>query len=136
MKTILVIEDAANLLRFVNVNLSVEGYRVLGADSGRKGLELARRVAPDLIVLDLMIPQMGGWELLARLKSHPDLHLVPVVILTASANAEEEARARRMGAVDYLIKPLSAAELVRRIKRALGSDRGQTGAASRKEGSE
>ncbi len=120
MQTILVVEDAENLLRFVRVNLGVEGYTVLGATSGRRGLEIALEARPNLIILDLMLPQMGGWELLARLRSHPDLTAIPVLILTATANPEEEARARRMGATDYLVKPVSASELIRRVKRIVG----------------
>jgi DNA-binding response OmpR family regulator len=120
MKTILVVEDAENLLRFVRVNLGVEGYTVLGVNSGRRVLELAVEAKPDLIILDLMLPQLGGWELLARLKSHPELASIPVLILTAAAQQQEEDRARRMGAVDYLVKPVSANELVRRVRRIVG----------------
>jgi len=118
-KIILVVEDKESLLKFMQVNLGVEGYEVIGATTGRQAWELARSQYPDLILLDLMIPHMGGWELLAKLKAHPDLHTVPVAIITATASAEEEARARRMGAADYLIKPLSASELVRRVARLL-----------------
>jgi len=120
MKTILVVEDAENLVRFVRVNLGVEGYTVTSARSGREGLEAALQTKPDLIILDLMLPQMGGWELLSRVRSHPDLYRIPILILTATANPEEEAHARRIGATDYLVKPVSASELVRHVRRILG----------------
>ena len=131
MKTIIVVEDTENLLRFVRVNLGVVGYTVLGVNSGRRLLELAVEAQPDMIILDLMLPQMGGWELLASLKSNPLLHQIPVLILTATADPEEVERARRMGAADYLVKPISANELVRRVRRILESG---SGPESRPEG--
>jgi two-component system, OmpR family, phosphate regulon response regulator PhoB len=119
MKIILVVEDSENLVRFVRVNLELEGFTVLATASGRQAMEMATESRPDLVILDLMLPQMGGWELLARLKSHPELYRIPILILTAAADPEEEVRARRMGATDYIVKPVSANELVRRVKRVL-----------------
>lgn len=119
MKTILIVEDAEYLLRFARMNLNIEGYTVLEAHTAHQGLEAALESRPDLVILDVALPQLQGWELLAQIRSHVDLHALPVLVLSDSAKPDDERRARRMGAVAYLVKPISAGQLVRHVKRAL-----------------
>ncbi len=119
MKTIVVIEDDENILRFIRVNLNVEGHVVIGTRSARQGLEAAIETRPDLIILDVILPELSGWELLAQISSHRVLHSTPILILTDTENVDEEMRARRMGATDYVVRPVSANELVRHVRRLL-----------------
>lgn len=123
VKTILVIEDEDPLQRFVEANLRAQGYRVVQATDGEEGLSLARKERPDLILLDLMLPRLDGWEVLNCLQASAVLKRVPVAVITASANSEEKDRACRLGAADYLIKPMSAEELVDRVRELLGGVR-------------
>lgn len=123
VKTILVIEDEDPLQRFVEANLRAQGYRVVQATDGEEGLSLARKERPDLILLDLMLPRLDGWEVLNCLQASAVLKRVPVAVITASANSEEKDRACRLGAADYLIKPMSAEELVDRVRDLLGGVR-------------
>jgi len=121
-KTVLLIEDDLHLQRFVAANLAAEGLRVLHAADGDRGLDLARRERPALVLVDLMLPGPSGWDVLAGLQAS-DLGL-PTAVITAAAAAEDEERARTMGARDYLIKPLSAPELVQRVRLLLASPGG------------
>jgi CheY-like chemotaxis protein len=119
MKRILVIEDEADVLTFASRVLKLEGYHILQAEDGDKGLRLAREKECALVLLDLRLPTIDGWAVLEQLKSGPELSAIPVVVFTASAAASERERALSMGAVDYLVKPLSAADLRASIARAL-----------------
>jgi len=108
---ILVIEDEADVLRFVCRVLTLERFDVLEADNSEEGLELARQHKCALVLLDLRLPGEDGWLVLERMKSEPALRGIPVVVFTASAGTQQRARALRMGAVGYLVKPLSAADI-------------------------
>jgi DNA-binding response OmpR family regulator len=122
MPTVLIIEDDPNVRKFVSVNLSRRGYRVISATDGEDGLTQARTERPDLVLLDLKLPGADGWATLEALRADPDLTHILVVIITASAVEEEERRARQLGAVNYLIKPLSAQDLVAAVRAALGEE--------------
>ncbi len=117
-ETIVLIEDDPHLRRFVAANLGVEGYRIVQAADGEAGLALVERERPALILVDLMLPGTSGWDVLARLQARGDS--TPTAVISAAAGAEDVARARALGARDYLIKPLGAAELVRRVRCLLG----------------
>ena len=110
-KAVLIIEDEADVLNFVSRVLELEGYRVLQAEDGDKGIRMARENPIALVLLDLRLPGIDGWSVLFQMKSEPALAEIPVVILTASAGVSQRDRALSMGAADYLIKPLSAASL-------------------------
>jgi CheY-like chemotaxis protein len=118
-KRILVIEDEADVLTFASRVLKLEGYPVLQAEDGDEGLRLAREKECALVLLDLRLPTIDGWDVLEQLKNEAELSAIPVVVFTASAAASERERAFSMGAVDYLVKPLSAADLRASIARAL-----------------
>jgi len=122
MPTVLIIEDDPNVRKFVSVNLSRRGYRVISATDGENGLTQARTERPDLVLLDLRLPGADGWVTLEAIRADPDLARILVVIITASAVEEEERRARQLGVVDYLVKPLSAQDLVAAVRAALGEE--------------
>lgn len=91
------------------------GYNVIQAGDGREGLESARASAPDLIILDIMLPVMNGVEMLKVLKADPDLKSIPVIILTAQSSEPAVVEGFRLGADDYITKPFKTQELVARI---------------------
>ena len=122
MAKILIIDDEENLQKLVRANLSARHYQVVLAADGEKGLKTAQKERPDLIFLDLMMPGMSGWDVLARLKADNDLKKIPVIIMTASIQKAQEERATGMGAVSYLIKPFGIEELMRHVKGALQFD--------------
>lgn len=113
---ILLIEDEANLRRTLKLNLKDEGYKVITAADGRDGLEKARSKAPDLVVLDLMLPGLDGLSLLRALRQESD---VPVLMLTARSSEIDKIVGLESGADDYLTKPFSLGELLARIRALL-----------------
>ncbi len=122
-KTILIIEDEADVLKFASRVLELEGYPVLQAENGEEGLRLVRESQPALVLLDLRLPGIDGWAVLEEIKGEPELVAIPVVVFTASAGTPQQERALSMGAVDYLVKPLSAASLKEAVDRVLGQKR-------------
>ncbi|HQY95035.1 response regulator transcription factor [Caldilinea sp.] len=119
--TILVIEDDRQIRRVVQGYLAQAGYRVLTASDGETGLALAQHEKPALIVLDLMLPGLDGWEITRRLRQSSDPAVANVHILMLTARVEEGDRVRglALGADDYVIKPFSPRELVARVQAAL-----------------
>jgi CheY-like chemotaxis protein len=118
-KTVLIIEDEALVRNFASRVLELDGYRVLGAGTGEDGLRLARKNKVALVLLDLRLPRDDGWMVLEQIKKDPELSAIPVVVFTASAGVPQRNRALVMGAADYLVKPLSAAELREAVGRVL-----------------
>ena len=116
---ILVVDDDPDILQFVEMNLDMEGFDALTAESGRVALELARERPPDLILLDVMMPEMDGLTVLRRLRSSPATSSIPVVLLTAKALAEDRVRGLDLGADDYITKPFDVEELMARVKAVL-----------------
>jgi len=120
---ILVIEDEPNIQKLARVNLTTSGYEVLIAANGEEGLRLAEAEKPDLILLDLMLPGMSGWEVLNNLRAMPDVEKAPVVIIiTAAVRQGDAEKARAMGAAGYLAKPFAADELLMEVKKVLGGE--------------
>lgn len=121
MQRILVVEDHE-----LNMDLMVqllEGkYEILTATDGASGIELARQERPDLILMDLSLPVMDGWEAARRLKANDDLKHIPVIALTAHVMMGDEERARECGCDDYLTKPLDEDLLFEKLDRFLGKD--------------
>lgn len=120
-ETILVIEDEPSIRQGLELNLRHEGYKVSCAASGEEGLELARKIEPDLIVLDLMLPGIGGHDVLRALRREG--REMQVVILSALNREEDVIVGLQLGADDYVAKPFSVAELLARIEAALRRDR-------------
>jgi len=119
MKTILVIEDERDLLELIAFNLEREGYRVITALDGTAGLESARAVSPDLIILDLMLPGIMGTEICKILKKSEKTSTIPVIMLTAKGEEIDRVVGFEVGADDYVVKPFSNRELMLRIKAVL-----------------
>jgi CheY-like chemotaxis protein len=120
MKTVLIVEDVA-LNRELLVQLLEDRYRLVLAEDGVAALERAAEGQPDLILMDLSLPRMDGWEATRRLKADPALARIPVIVLSAHAMRGDEERARASGCDDFLIKPIDEALLYRMLERHLGS---------------
>lgn len=114
--TILLVDDEQDLLDLLTFNLEREDYRILRAADGNAGLESAIENVPDLIVLDLMLPGMHGFQVLEHLKNQSITRLIPVIVLTAKGEVVDRIAGLKLGADDYLAKPFSPRELVLRIK--------------------
>ena len=123
---ILVIDDEESILDLVTAYLEPEGYEVRTATDGRAGLDLARAFAPDVIVLDIMLPGMDGIELLAQLRRESDVY---VIMLTARTEETDKIVGLSVGADDYVTKPFSPRELAARVKAALRRIQGEAGPA-------
>ena len=113
-KTVLIVEDEVNIVDIVRFNLQREGYATLEAYDGEAGLALAREKKPDLILLDVMMPKMMGFDVCRALRAEGDN--VPVIILTAREEEEDKILGLEIGADDYITKPFSMRELLARIK--------------------
>lgn len=116
MIKILIVEDDEKLARFVELELLHEGYEILKADNGRTGLEIAEKGEVDLVLLDIMIPQINGLEVLRRIRKTSDL---PVIMLTARDAVMDKVSGLDAGADDYITKPFAIEELLARIRTAL-----------------
>ena len=116
---ILVIEDEADLVRALEYNLKQSGFEVLSATRGRDGLRTAQTRAPDLVLLDVMLPDMSGIDICRKLKNDSQTSGIPVVMLTAKSEEVDRVVGFEMGADDYVIKPFSVRELILRIKAIL-----------------
>ena len=114
--TVLVVDDERKIRDLVRAYLERDGYAVLLADSGQMALQVAARVRPDLVVLDLMLPDLAGEEVARSLRAISE---VPIVMLTAKATEEDRVAGLRMGADDYLVKPFSPRELAARVEAVL-----------------
>jgi two-component system alkaline phosphatase synthesis response regulator PhoP len=114
--TILIIEDEASIRTVVRAYLEQAGFRVLLADNGPAGVDLARRERPDLVILDLNLPGMDGMEVAARLRQESEVF---IIMLTARSEESDRVAGLRIGADDYVIKPFSPRELVARIEAIL-----------------
>lgn len=119
MARVLLVEDEASLRRLIGYALQSKGYEVLVAVDGREGLDMARSESPDLILLDMVMPEMNGMEVLGALKKDTRLKDVPVLIVTASAQKEDAEKAISMGAAGYLIKPFHVPTLYDRVEQLL-----------------
>jgi DNA-binding response OmpR family regulator len=125
MRRVLLVEDNPDLAFGLRTSLEVEGYDVVHAESGTEGLNLGRTAAPDLIVLDLMLPGMSGYEVLRRLRrAECD---VPVLIITARGEEADKVQGFRLGADDYVVKPVGVLEFLARVEALLrrGQPRGR-----------
>jgi len=121
--TILIIEDSANIRKFIRTALEIEGYRALEAETVQEGLDITRRERPDLIVLDLALPDGTGWDYLSAIREQPATRDAQILILTASADRGMADRALAAGATSFLTKPIAAGDLVAHVRQVLGSHR-------------
>jgi DNA-binding response OmpR family regulator len=115
-KTILVVDDEERLVSLIESYLSQEGYRVVRAADGRQALDVARREKPDLVVLDIMMPEMDGYEFMRQRRQEAD---TPIILLTARVEDDEKVIGLELGADDYMTKPFRPRELVARVRTVL-----------------
>ncbi len=115
-KLVLVVDDEQRIVNFMRMNLELEGCRVITASNGRAALERVREDLPDIVLLDIMMPGMDGFEVLRRLRQFSS---VPVIVLTAKDEEDDRIKGLELGADDYIGKPFSHRELVSRIRAVL-----------------
>jgi two-component system KDP operon response regulator KdpE len=115
-KTILVVDDEPRMVEFITMNLELEGFRAVGASDGYEALDRAAKEMPDLVILDIMMPHMDGFETLESLR---ETSQVPVIFLSAKSDEADRIRGLDLGADDYITKPFSTRELVSRIRAVL-----------------
>nr|MBU1328454.1 response regulator transcription factor [Candidatus Omnitrophota bacterium] len=116
---ILIIEDEKDIVKMLDYNLRKEGFRALLANNGEDGLDMMRKEHPDLILLDLMLPEMDGLEVCKAVKNGTETAHIPIIILTAKAQETDKIVGLELGADDYVTKPFSPKELIARIKAVL-----------------
>jgi len=116
MDTILLIEDNKNILENLTEYLELEGYRILVANNGKKGIELAREFIPDLIICDVMMPEMDGHEVLHLLLDTVKTNEIPFIFSTSMSEKIERAQALKLGADDYIVKPFEMDALLKMAK--------------------
>ena len=116
---IVVVDDEPDLLELVRVNLSQAGFEVHVAELGEEALALVERIAPDLLVVDLMLPDIPGTDICRRLRARPETADLPIIMLTARADEVDRVVGFELGADDYVTKPFSPRELVLRVKAVL-----------------
>src|SRR6201996_2170231 len=116
MKKILVIEDDADLFSLLKYNLEKEGFALTGLQTGKGAVDLCRQVRPDLILLDIMLPDSDGLDICKSIRKDPDLAAIPIIFLTARASETDRIVGLELGANDYVVKPFFVRELIARIK--------------------
>ncbi len=122
-KIVVCIEDEPEMIDLVRLILGRKGFELIGAIGGREGLKAIREVKPDLVLLDLMMPDMDGWEVYQQMKANPDMKDIPVIVVTAKAQSIDKVLGLHIAKVDdYVTKPFGPQELVDSISRVLGID--------------
>src|SRR5918911_4129425 len=119
MTTVLVIDDEAPIRLLCRVNLEAEGMSVLEAADGPSGIEQAQAAAPDVVLLDVMIPGLDGWGVAEQLLDDPHTSRIPIIFLTARAELRDRARGIDLGGVDYVTKPFNPVELAPLVENLL-----------------
>ena len=119
MATVLLVEDEATLVQTIAYTLRREGYTVVTAGDGQTALTLAREARPDVVVLDLMLPGLDGFEVCDHLLSHERTSRIPIIFLTAKGSVEDQLQGWYRGCFDYIVKPFEVQDLLAAVKRAL-----------------
>ena len=119
MKKIVLIEDDTDLFALLKYNLEKEGFAVAGSQTGKGAIDLCRRERPDLVILDIMLPDSDGLEICKGLRNHSELANVPIIFLTARVSETDRILGLELGANDYIVKPFFIRELVARVKNQL-----------------
>ena len=118
-KKILIVEDEESLLKLESILLTSKGYEVRGVANGRAALEAIAEATPDLVLLDIMLPEIDGFEVCQQIKQNPATTHIPVIMLTAKKSREDMARGERVGADWYITKPFKSAMVIETIQRFL-----------------
>lgn len=121
-RKVICIEDEPAMIELVKLILDNRGFEVTGAVGGKEGLELIAKIAPDLVLLDLMMPDMNGWDVYQKMKANSAMKDIPVIIVTAKAQNIDKVLGLHIAKVqDYITKPFSPAELLKSINRVLAA---------------
>ena len=121
-KTVVCVEDEPEMIDLVKLILGRKGFELVGAVGGREGLETVRKLKPDLVLLDLMMPDMDGWEVYQQMKADDDLKEIPVIIVTAKAQSIDKVLGLHIAKVDdYVTKPFGPQELLQSVNKVLGT---------------
>lgn len=119
-KRVVCIEDEPAMIDLIRLILSRKGYTVTGATGGREGLELVQSSQPDIVLLDLMMPDMDGWEVYQKLKAHESTREIPVIVVTAKAQSIDKVLGLHIAKVDdYITKPFGPQDLIESIEKVL-----------------
>src|SRR5215218_10241585 len=116
MRKIALIEDDSDLYALLQYNLEKEGFALVGSQTGKGAIEMCRRERPDLILLDIMLPDSDGLDICKQVRNHPELSHIPVIFLTARASETDRIVGLELGANDYVVKPFFVRELIARVK--------------------
>ena len=119
-KTVLVADDDPVILRLIQVNLELEGYNVLTANNGQEAVDQAAESHPDLVILDIMMPRLDGYQACETLKSNAETNGIPVIFLSAKAQQSDIEKGKSFGVADYLTKPFDPSELLEVVERHVG----------------
>jgi DNA-binding response OmpR family regulator len=120
-KKVVCVEDEPEIIDLIRLILGRKGFDLTGATGGQEGLDTIRRVRPDLVLLDLMMPDMDGWEVYQQMKADPDLKDIPVIVVTAKAQSIDKILGLHIAKVDdYVTKPFGPQELLQSVERVLG----------------
>ena len=121
-KTVVCIEDEPEMIDLVKLILGRKGFELVGAVGGREGLETVRKLRPDLVLLDLMMPDMDGWEVYQQMKADDELKTIPVIVVTAKAQSIDKVLGLHIAKVDdYVTKPFGPQELLQSVNKVLGA---------------
>jgi DNA-binding response OmpR family regulator len=122
-KKVVCIEDEPEMIDLVKLILGRKGFELTGAVGGREGLDAVRRIRPDLVLLDLMMPDMDGWEVYQQMKADEELKTIPVIVVTAKAQSIDKVLGLHIAKVDdYVTKPFGPQELLQSVERVLNQD--------------
>lgn len=119
-KKIVLAEDESHIARLITFKLEREGYELYWEQDGESALKKIKEIIPDLVILDIMMPVMDGYEVLKHIKELDDLKDIPIIMLTAKSQEQDIIKGFNLGAEDYISKPFKPAELTARIKKILG----------------
>ena len=128
--TVLVVDDDPVILKLLEVNFEMEGFQVVRAADGAEGLERAREVLPDIVVLDVMMPRMTGYEVAKALREDSDTAHIPIIFVTARAQSSDVERGMELGVEDYVTKPFDPLDLIDRVNNLLARSRAAVDAES------
>jgi two-component system response regulator VicR len=130
-KTIICIEDEPAMIELVKLILTSRGYKVMAAMGGQEGLDMIRKTKPDVVLLDLMMPDMNGWDVYQQMKADEYMKTIPVIVVTAKAQNIDKVLGLHIAKVqDYITKPFSPAQLLRSVRRVLGETEEDTDVSS------
>jgi CheY-like chemotaxis protein len=122
-KVVVCVEDEPEMIDLVKLILGRKGFELVGAVGGREGLETVRQLKPDLVLLDLMMPDMDGWEVYQKMKTDEELKEIPVIVVTAKAQSIDKVLGLHIAKVeDYVTKPFGPQELLQAVNKVLGLD--------------